>query len=79
MIEKFANEVRSLIQEEVNNNEIEHLDHPVPLPALKSIICKVTAFTKKLFVKTEEVKLEFRSVLVPKVILCTYLLFNHQK
>ena len=55
MIEKFANEVRSLIREEVTNtnNKSEDLDHPAPasVPAPKSIVRKVTAFTKKLFIK----------------------------
>ena len=53
MIEKFANEVRSLIQEEDANNEIKGLDHPAPasVPAPKSIVHKVTAFTKKLFIR----------------------------
>ena len=53
MIEKFANEVRSLIREEVTNNESEDLDHPAPasVPAPKSIVHKVTVFTKKLFIK----------------------------
>ena len=57
MIEKFANEIRSLIQEEDTNNEIEDLDHPtpilVPVPASKSIIGKVSAFAKKLFVRSK--------------------------
>ena len=54
MIEKFANEIRSLTQEEDTNNEIEDLDPVlVPVPASKSIIGKVTAFTKKLFVRSK--------------------------
>ena len=66
MIEKFANEVRSLIQDdEDSNNENEDLDidinvydlgNAVPTPAPKSIVGKVTAFTKKLFVRNRNAK-----------------------
>ena len=54
MIEKFANEVRSLIKEEDTNNEIEDLDHPAsgPVPAPISIVGKVTASAKKLFFRS---------------------------
>ena len=60
MIEKFANEVRSLIRDEDTNHENEDLDidindlaYAVPVPAPKSIVHKITAFTKRLFVRSK--------------------------